>query len=80
MEINFKVAIYAGFAGAIFFSVVPIIFQRKSFMEFIENFFMFLIGFTIVGFITTPIIVMQRSPPEFIIDRQISSPERLKRA
>ena len=68
MGINFKIAIYAGFAGAIFFSVVPIIFKRKNFKEFIENFFMFLIGFTIVGFITT-----------LIIDTQMSSPERLKR-
>ena len=59
MGINFKVAIYAGFAGAIFFSAVPIIFIRKSFKEFMENFFMFLIGFTIVGFITTLIIDTQ---------------------
>ena len=79
MGVNFKVAIYAGFAGAIFFSVAPIIFKRKSFKEFIENFFMFLIGFTIVGFITTLIIDTQMSSPEFIIDTQMSSPERLKR-
>jgi hypothetical protein len=39
--INFKVAIYSGFAGAIFYSAVPIIFNRKSFKEFMENFFIF---------------------------------------
>jgi hypothetical protein len=42
MGVNFKVAIYAGLAGAIFFSIFPAIFGRKSFKEFIKSFLMIL--------------------------------------
>ena len=68
MGINFKIAIYTGFAVAIFFSFCPVIFKRKSFKGFVESFIMLLIGSTILVFITT-----------LLIDRQMSSPERLKR-
>ena len=79
MGINFKIAIYTGFAVAIFFSFFPVIFKRKSFKEFVENFIMLLIGATILVFITTLLIDTQMSSPDFFIDRQMSSPERLKR-
>jgi hypothetical protein len=79
MGINFKIAIYTGFLAAIFLSVFPLIFKRKNFKEFVENFFMFLIGFTVLGFITTLLIDTQMSSPEILIDTQMSSPKRLKR-
>jgi len=68
MGVNFKVAIYAGFAGAIFFSVFPIIFDRKSFKEIMNIFIQLLVGFTLLGFITTFFIDTQQTP----------SPGRLK--
>ena len=79
MGINFKIAIYTGFLVAIFFSFFPVIFKRKSFKEFIENFIMLLIGITILVFITTLLIDTQMSSPQLFIDRQMSSPERPKR-
>ena len=53
MGVNFKVAIYTGFAGAIFLSVFPAISERKSFKEIIKSFFIFLIGFSILAFKST---------------------------
>jgi len=79
MGINFKIAIYTGFLVAIFFSFFPVIFKRKSFKEFLENFIMLLIGITILVFITTLLIDTQMSSPQFFIDRQMSAPEGLKR-
>jgi len=79
MGINFKIAIYTGSLLAIFFAFFPVIFKRKSFKEFIENFIMLLIGTTILVFIITLLLDTQMSSPEFFIDRQMSSPERLKR-
>jgi len=79
MGINFKIAIYTGFALAIFFSFLPVIFKRKSFKEFLENFIMLIIGITFFVFIITLLIDTQMSSPEFLIDRPMSSPERLKR-
>jgi len=79
MVINFKIAIYKGYAVVIFFSFFPVIFKRKSFKEFIENFIMLLIGITALAFITTLLIDTQMSSSEFFLDRQISSPEQLKR-
>ena len=78
MVINFKIAIYTGFLAAIFLSVFPAIIIRKSFKELVENFIMFLIGFTVLGFITTLLVDTQMSPPETFIDTQMSSPKRLK--
>ena len=68
MGVNLNVAIYTGFAGAIFLSVFPAIFKRKSPNEFIENFIMCLIGFTFLGYITA-----------LFMDTQMSSPKGLKR-
>ena len=51
--INFKIAIYTGLSLAIFFSFFPIIFKRRNFKEFLENFFMLLIGITFLVFMIT---------------------------
>jgi len=48
---NLKVAIYTGFTGSIFFSVVPFIFKRKNFKVFIDDFFFSFLGYNIIGFI-----------------------------
>ena len=79
MGINFKIAIYSGSLLAIFFAFFPVIFKRKSFKEFIENFIMLLIGITILVFITTLLLDTQMPSPEFFIDRQMSPSKRLKR-
>jgi len=79
MGVNLNVAIYTGFAGAVFLSVFPAIFKRKSFKEFIENFIMCLIGFTILGYITAFFMDTQMPSPTLFMDTQMSSPKRLKR-
>ena len=46
MGVNFKIAIYTGFAVAIFFPVFPTIFKRKSVKKFISLYYV-LIGHTV---------------------------------
>ena len=48
---NFIVAISTGFSGAILFSVLPVIFKRKNFKEFMGDCVFSFIGFVIIGFI-----------------------------
>jgi|GEM_PF-7076246 ABC-type uncharacterized transport system permease subunit len=78
MVINFKIAIYIGFLVAILFSVFPAILKRKSLKEFIPNFILSFIGIIILVFMTSLLLDLQMSSPEFINPPK-SSPERLKR-
>src|SRR5210317_571919 len=78
MVINFKIAIYIGFLVAILFSVFPVILKRKNFKVFIGDFILSFIGITILVFITSLLLDLQMSSPEFINPPKSSS-EPLKR-
>jgi len=51
MNINVIVAICAGSAGAIYFSIIPAFLKRKSFKVFIVEFIVSFIACTIIGLI-----------------------------